>query len=119
MLVPIVYFSIFHCSLLKAAEEVHLPKTLRCEYGGGLKEFTQQEADHFEGINDERTFFTTQERQWLVLHLLETLRASKEDQVGGLRFIEGQAIGEQIREFGFFLLIPMPVDYFCKFNTYL
>lgn len=81
------------CSLLKAAEEVHLPKTLRSEYGGGLKEFVQQEVSYFEGTDNEREFFTTQERQWLVLHLLHTLRAGPEDQVAGLKLIEGQAIG--------------------------
>jgi anoctamin-8 len=81
------------CSLLKAAEEVHLPKTLRLQYGGGLKEFVQQEISYFEGTENEREFFTTQERQWLVLHLLQTLRAGPDDQVGGLKLIEGQAIG--------------------------
>jgi len=80
-------------SLLKAAEEVHLPKTLRSEFGGGLKEFVQQEVSYFEGTENEREFFTTQERQWLVLHLLQTLRAGPEDHVGVLKLIEGQAIG--------------------------
>jgi len=72
---------------------VHLPKTLRSEHGGGLKEFVQQEISCFEGTENEREFFTTQERQWLVQHLLQTLRAGPEDQVGGVKFIEGQAIG--------------------------
>lgn len=84
-------------SLLKAAEEMHLPKTLRSEYGGGLKEFVQQEISYFEGTENEREFFTTQERQWLVLHLLHTLRAGPEDQVAGLKLIEGQAIGMLVR----------------------
>ncbi|XP_047117535.1 anoctamin-8 [Schistocerca piceifrons] len=78
--------------LLKAAEELHLPKTLKSEFGGGLKEFVQQEAACFEGTDNESTFFTTQERQWLVLHLLQTLRAAPGDQLGGLKLIEGQAI---------------------------
>ncbi|GLG96978.1 Anoctamin [Gryllus bimaculatus] len=78
--------------LTKAAEEVHLPKTLKSDYGGGLKEFVQQEATYFEGVENESGFFSTQERQWLVLHLLQTLRAGSADQLGGLRLIEGQAI---------------------------
>ncbi|KAF4530758.1 hypothetical protein B566_EDAN007980 [Ephemera danica] len=46
----------------------------------------------FDGIEDERSFFTTQERGWLVLHLLQTLRAGSGDEVAGVRLIEGQAI---------------------------
>ncbi|CAK9803259.1 Ano8 [Anthophora plagiata] len=80
--------------LLKAAEEVHLPKTLRQEYGGGLKEFMGSEANCFEGSDDETRFFTTQERQSLVLHLLHTLRAGPQDlhSLSGLKMVEGQAI---------------------------
>ncbi|XP_076622385.1 anoctamin 8 white walker isoform X3 [Colletes latitarsis] len=80
--------------LLKAAEEVHLPKTLRQEFGGGLKEFVGSEASCFEGHDDEAQFFTTQERQSLVLHLLHTLRAGPQDlhSLAGLKMVEGQAI---------------------------
>ncbi|KZC04885.1 Anoctamin-8 [Dufourea novaeangliae] len=79
---------------LKAAEEVHLPKTLRQEFGGGLKEFVGSEASCFEGSDDEAQFFTTQERQSLVLHLLHTLRAGPQDlhSLSGLKMVEGQAI---------------------------
>ncbi|XP_015598083.1 anoctamin-8 isoform X2 [Cephus cinctus] len=80
--------------LLKAAEEVHLPKTLHREFGGGLKEFVGSEARCFEGYDDEARFFTTQERQSLVLHLLHTLRAAPQDlhSLPGLKMVEGQAI---------------------------
>ncbi|XP_046141730.1 anoctamin-8 isoform X4 [Osmia bicornis bicornis] len=80
--------------LLKAAEEVHLPKTLRQEFGGGLKEFVGTESGCFEGSDDEARFFTTQERQSLVLHLLHTLRAGPQDlhSLSGLKMVEGQAI---------------------------
>ncbi|XP_017753331.1 PREDICTED: anoctamin-8 isoform X7 [Eufriesea mexicana] len=80
--------------LLKAAEEVHLPKTLRQEFGGGLKEFVGSESSCFEGSDDEARFFTTQERQSLVLHLLHTLRAGPQDlhSLSGLKMVEGQAI---------------------------
>lgn len=81
-------------SLLKAAEEVHLPKSLRQEYGGGLKEFVGSEANCFEGSDDEVRFFTTQERQSLVLHLLHTMRAGPHDlhSLPGFKMVEGQAI---------------------------
>ncbi|XP_011334900.1 anoctamin-8 isoform X2 [Ooceraea biroi] len=80
--------------LLKAAEEVHLPKALRQELGGGLKEFVGSEANCFEGCDDEIRFFTTQEKQSLVLHLLHTLRAGPHDlhSLPGLKLVEGQAI---------------------------
>lgn len=86
--------SIMFCSLLKAAEEVHLPKALRQEFGGGLKEFVGSEANCFEGSDDEIRFFTTQERQSLVLHLLHILRAGPHDlhSLSGLKLVEGQAI---------------------------
>ncbi|XP_014486482.1 PREDICTED: anoctamin-8 isoform X3 [Dinoponera quadriceps] len=80
--------------LLKAAEEVHLPKALRQEFGGGLKEFVGSEANCFEGSDDEIRFFTTQERQSLVMHLLHTLRAGPHDlqSLPGFKLVEGQAI---------------------------
>lgn len=83
-----------HFSLLKAAEEVHLPKRLRHEYGGGLKEFVGSEAACFDGSDDGTLFFTTQERQSLVLHLLHTLRAGPHDlnSLPGLKIVDGQAI---------------------------
>lgn len=80
-------------SLLKCAEEHHLPKRLNSEYGGGLKEFVRCEENKFEGFENENQFFTMQERQWLILRLLETLRTRSEDEIGNVKFIEGQAIG--------------------------
>ncbi|KAL0278801.1 UNVERIFIED_CONTAM: hypothetical protein PYX00_000506 [Menopon gallinae] len=81
--------------LLKTAEECHLPKTLKKEYGGGLKEFVEKELNRFDGAHDENGFFTTQERQWLVLNLLQNLRASANDvteKPAGVVLNEGQAI---------------------------
>lgn len=73
---------------------MHLPKRLHKEYGGGLKEFVGTEASCFVGSNDESLFFTTQERQSLVLHLLHTLRAGPHDlnSLPGLKLVDGQAI---------------------------
>ncbi|XP_059479643.1 anoctamin-8 isoform X1 [Neocloeon triangulifer] len=78
--------------LLKAAEELHLAKKVKGAYGGGQKEFVQHESHIFEGIEEQGSFFTSQERQWLVLNLLQMLRATSGDEVAGLRLIEGQAI---------------------------
>ncbi|CAH0383350.1 unnamed protein product [Bemisia tabaci] len=87
-----LYLTAPYTVLLKYAEELHLPKRLRQEVGGGLKEFTQSEANSFEGTENEGSFFTTQERQWLVFHLLQTIRASADEDIGKTKFIVGQAI---------------------------
>ncbi|KAJ4448146.1 hypothetical protein ANN_10159 [Periplaneta americana] len=42
---------------------------------------------YFEGTENEREFFTTQERQWLVLHLLQTLKAGPGDQPDRSRLV--------------------------------
>ncbi|XP_046398736.1 anoctamin-8 [Ischnura elegans] len=78
--------------LLKVAEEIHLPKRVRNEFGGGLKEFVLTEAACFEGMENENTFFSSQERQYIVLHVLHSLRAVEGDEVGNLRLIAGQSI---------------------------
>jgi hypothetical protein len=68
---------------------------LKEEHGGGLKEFVQLEIELFEsGEEVDKDFFTTQERQWMVYHLLHTLRATTNDQFGSFKFIEGQAISK-------------------------
>ena len=79
-------------SLLKCAEEHHLPKRLNSEYGGGLKEFVRSEESKLEGFDNEMEFFTMQERQWLIQRLLETLRAHSCEEIENIKFIEGQAI---------------------------
>ncbi|KAG5900571.1 hypothetical protein JTB14_022876 [Gonioctena quinquepunctata] len=80
--------------LLKAAEEYHLPKALKEDKGGGLMEFFIQEFSSYEGSNDENIFFTTEERQWLVLRLLEGIRAksSDKDVIPDLNLVEDQPI---------------------------
>ncbi|XP_063905068.1 anoctamin-8 isoform X4 [Zophobas morio] len=80
--------------LLKAAEEYHLPKILKENKGGGLKEFLMQDFQSYEGSGSEEHFFTTEERQWLVLRLLESIRAKSSDveSIPGLALLEGQPI---------------------------
>lgn len=80
--------------LLRAAEEYHLPKALKSTKGGGLKEFAYHDLQSFEGADSEDTFFTSQERQWLVLRLLESIRAKASDTkaLPGIVLLEGQPI---------------------------
>lgn len=58
--------------LFKAAEEARLPKRLRSDLGGALKEFTTRESHCFAQIKDTEggsSLFTSQERQWLVMQV--------------------------------------------------
>lgn len=87
--------------LYQAAEEARLPKRLRTDLGGALREFTKRESHYFAQTKDDNgssTLFTSQERQWLVLQVLNGLRAGKSDLDafnGGLAAVEeGQSIGE-------------------------
>lgn len=68
--------------LFKAAEEFRLPKRLRNDLGGTLRDFTTRESHCFEQIKDEDgkiTLFTSQERQWLVFQVLQGLRGTAKD----------------------------------------
>nr|CAI5824444.1 unnamed protein product [Callosobruchus analis] len=81
-------------TLLKAAEEYHLYKALKADKGGGLKEFCVQDLLSYENSYDKEHFFTSEERQWLILRILESIRAKNTDSdaVPGLTLIEGQPI---------------------------
>ncbi|XP_065084243.1 anoctamin-8 isoform X2 [Ochlerotatus camptorhynchus] len=80
--------------LFKAAEEARLPKRLRTDLGGALKEFTKRESHCFAQTKDSdgaNTLFTSQERQWLVLQVLQGLRAGASD----LKALQGRAQVEE------------------------
>ena len=81
-------------SLLKGAEELAIRKHLKQEYGGGMKEFLFEDQDYFEGVEDHTTFLTSQERQSIVHHMLNNLRAVDGDSLCYIKFLEGQAIGK-------------------------
>ncbi|XP_005096900.1 anoctamin-8 [Aplysia californica] len=86
------YLTAPYDNLLQGAEEIGLLKPLKSEYGGGMKEFIYEDHDCFAGIEDEGTFLTSQERQSIVLHFLHELRATGDDSLAGINFVEGQAI---------------------------
>lgn len=85
--------------LFRAAEEARLPKRLRPELGGALREFTTRESHCFAQIKNSDgtlTLFTSQERQWLVLQVLQGLRAGENDLDAlqdSANVEEGQSIG--------------------------
>lgn len=68
---------------------------MRSDLGGTLREFTIRESHYFQTLrlNDEGriNIFSSQERQWLVLQILQTLRASQDD----MKALQGRASVEQ------------------------
>lgn len=83
----------FTLSLLRGAEELGIQKLLKEDLGGGMKEFTFEEQECFYNIEDENQFFSSQERQSIIHHLLDNLRAIEGEQLGKVKFVEGQSIG--------------------------
>ncbi|XP_055295045.1 anoctamin-8 isoform X2 [Sitodiplosis mosellana] len=76
--------------LYRAAEEARLPKRLRSDLGGTLREFTSRECHCFAQTKNQdgtAALFTSQERQWLVLQVLQGLRAGTTD----LTALQGRA----------------------------
>ena len=73
---------------------MHVPKNVKEELGGGRKEFSLAEGGNFHHIEDAEKFLTSADRQSVLLHFLNGLRAEKGDFVGDIKFREGEAIGE-------------------------
>ena len=96
MLSALINVSICFISLLQGAEEMGLLKPLKSEYGGGMKEFVFDDQDCFDGSEVEASFLSSQERQAIVLHFLNELRATGDDTLDGIKFVEGQALGKLI-----------------------
>ncbi|XP_059171527.1 anoctamin-8-like [Physella acuta] len=86
------YLTALYENLLQGAEELGILKPLKSDYGGGMKEFIYEDQDCFLGVEDESSFLTSQERQSIVLHFLHELRATGDDSLKGITFIEGQPI---------------------------
>lgn len=92
--------------LFRAAEEYRLPKRLRADLGGALRDFTTRESHCFEQIKDDEgkaALFTSQERQWLVFQVLQGLRATALDVTvfqGRAKVEEGQSIVAAWKESG-------------------
>ena len=81
-------------SMLHAAEELEIRKPIKQEFGGGMKEFIYENLDVFDGVEEASSFFTSQERQLIVKHMLYNLRAKDKDEIANTKFLEGQAISE-------------------------
>eukprot|EP00092_Neocalanus_flemingeri_P018086 GFUD01019574.1.p1 GENE.GFUD01019574.1~~GFUD01019574.1.p1 ORF type:complete len:732 (-),score=148.33 GFUD01019574.1:22-2217(-) len=79
-------------AFLRGLEEMHVPKHVKEELGGGRKEFSLAEGANFHHIEDAEKFLTSADRQSVLLHFLNSLKAEKEDAVGDVKFREGEAI---------------------------
>lgn len=79
---------------LRGLEEMHVPKLVKEELGGGKKEFSLAEGGSFVNIEEADQFLTSGERQSVLLHFLNTLRADSGDVVGDIKFREGEAVSE-------------------------
>ncbi|XP_045519349.1 anoctamin-8-like isoform X2 [Pieris brassicae] len=66
--------------LLQTAEEIHLPKQLKPEFGGGYKEFTVRDMHCFQKGSSASELLSSQERGELVKHVLEAARAEPGDE---------------------------------------
>ena len=92
---------------------MHVPKPVKAELGGGKKEFSLAEGltglqsqesslltcSHLAGgsfVNIEQAdkFLTSGDRQSVILHFLNTIRAESGEMVGDIKFREGGAISE-------------------------
>ncbi|XP_067058166.1 anoctamin-8-like isoform X1 [Acropora muricata] len=74
---------------LQQAENLGLKKKLK---GGGITDFKYDERMSFEGSDDPTTFFTSGERQSMILEMVNDLRAVQGDELGKIKFVEGQQI---------------------------
>lgn len=87
-----LYMTAKYESLLCGAEELGISKPVRSEYGGGMKEFVFEDQDCFEGVLEEKHFLNSQERQSIVYHMLNNLRATEGEEVEGIKFLQGEPI---------------------------
>ena len=62
-----------------------------------LLPFTSFQSNNFRDIEDLDHFLTSGERQAIINHLLNSLRAETDDEVEGINFREGEAISKILR----------------------
>lgn len=72
--------------ILKGADALQLEKPIKQELGGGYQIFLFDELEFYEGVEDEENFFSNQERQSIVLHLLSSIRIRENERINGIIF---------------------------------
>ncbi|XP_050715998.1 anoctamin-8-like isoform X3 [Eriocheir sinensis] len=106
-----LYLSASYDGLIKGGEEMCLVKRTKPEYGGGLRELSHAELGMFQGVEDGATFFSTLERQSIVLYLLHSLRAGQGEDVQDTVFREGEPIIPKFQSVGLIHAILPLHDY--------
>ncbi|CAD56259.3 Anoctamin [Caenorhabditis elegans] len=92
-----IYLTADYKTLLKGAELCHIKKAIKSKFGGGMRDFSFEEAQFFSGVEGKNTFLSPMERTIIVKQMMDMMRAGK----GGLSlklprrtitFTEGTAI---------------------------
>uniref|UniRef100_UPI00358F8113 anoctamin-8 n=1 Tax=Myxine glutinosa TaxID=7769 RepID=UPI00358F8113 len=89
---PYLCLTAAHSSLMNGAERLGLLKPIRADLGGSLRPFTVAECALFSSSICGDTLFSSQERQTIMRHWLNDLRACHGERVAGIKFHEGQPI---------------------------
>ena len=76
---------------MEKAEEMGVRKKLK---DGGMAEFTVENKDDFLNIEDPELFFTSGDRQSIIMELVNNMRAVEGDELGEIKFVTGQTIGK-------------------------
>ncbi|XP_028284318.1 anoctamin-8 isoform X2 [Parambassis ranga] len=79
-------------NLLRGAEQMCMHKTVKPQFGGGMRRFSCEEDNIYENIESELCFFTSQERQSIIKYWLDNLRAKQGEVLHNIHFLEGQPI---------------------------
>uniref|UniRef100_A0A3B3UHR5 Anoctamin n=1 Tax=Poecilia latipinna TaxID=48699 RepID=A0A3B3UHR5_9TELE len=79
-------------NLLRGAEQMGMYKTVKPQFGGGMRRFSCEEDNIYENIESKLCFFTSQERQSIIKYWLDNLRAKQGEMLHNIHFLEGQPI---------------------------
>ncbi|CAF1366308.1 unnamed protein product [Adineta steineri] len=86
------YLTFTYERILKGADALQLEKPIKQEFGGGYQAFLFNELEFYQGVEDEDKFFSTQERQSIVLHLLYSIRINEDHILNGIKFKIDQSL---------------------------
>ncbi|KAF7259554.1 hypothetical protein EG68_02706 [Paragonimus skrjabini miyazakii] len=97
-----LYLTACFRDLLMGAEVLGIRKPLAPEHGGGLREFSMEELDLFDGATDETSFLSSGERSYIVYNYLMSLCAREGDTwADEITFNEGQPLIRSLQSVGF------------------